>query len=62
MVQKPWIVPISGTAQMTHMVDNIGAAAIRMTPDEVAELPATVNQARLAGGRLPSSMLAYPRG
>jgi aryl-alcohol dehydrogenase-like predicted oxidoreductase len=41
MVQKPWIVPISGTTRMTHMVDKVGAAAIRFTPDEVAELNAT---------------------
>ena len=31
------------------MVDNIGATAIRFTPDEVAELSAPVNQARLPG-------------
>ena len=62
MVQKPWIVPISGTAQMTHMVDNIGAAAIRFTPDEVAELNASVNQARLAGHAFRPPCWPYPRG
>ena len=61
MVQKPWIVPISGTTQMTHMVDKIGAAAIRFTPDEVAELNASVNQARLAGHASPPCW-PYPRG
>ena len=62
MVQKPWIVPISGTAQMTHMVDNIGAAAIRFTPDEVAERNASVNQARLAGHAARPPCWPYPRG
>ena len=51
-----------GTTQMTHMVDNIGAAAIRMTPDEVAKLPATVNQARLAGDASRPPCWPYPRG
>ena len=32
MAQKPWIVPIPGTTQMAHMLENIGAAAVRFTP------------------------------
>ena len=40
MAQKPWIVPIPGTTQMPHMLENIGAAAVRFTPAELAELNA----------------------
>src|SRR5436190_4127546 len=38
MAQKPWIVPIPGTTQMAHMVDNSGADAVRFKPDELAKL------------------------
>ena len=38
MAQKPWIVPIPGTTQMPHMLENIGAASVQFTPEEVAEL------------------------
>ena len=31
MAQKPWIVPIPGTTQMAHMLENIGAADVRFT-------------------------------
>ena len=33
---EPWIVPIPGTTQMPHMLENVGAAAIRFTPAELA--------------------------
>jgi aryl-alcohol dehydrogenase-like predicted oxidoreductase len=40
LAQKPWIVPIPGTTQMAHMLENTGAAAVRFTPAELAELNA----------------------
>ena len=53
MAQKPWIVPIPGTTQMAHMLENIGAAAIRFTPAELAELNASVSAVQIRGARLP---------
>jgi aryl-alcohol dehydrogenase-like predicted oxidoreductase len=38
MAQKPWIVPIPGTTQMPHMLENVGATDVRFTPAELAEL------------------------
>src|SRR5687768_777709 len=38
MAQKPWIVPIPGTTQMAHMLENSGAGGVRFTPAELAEL------------------------
>ncbi|HKP96923.1 MAG TPA: hypothetical protein VJ385_14310, partial [Fibrobacteria bacterium] len=40
MAQKPWIVPIPGTTQMAHMLDNNGAVGVRFTPAELTELNA----------------------
>ncbi|HZT54798.1 MAG TPA: aldo/keto reductase, partial [Burkholderiaceae bacterium] len=57
--QKPWIVPIPGTTQMPHMLDNIGAAAIRFTSAELVELNAAVSMIQIRGARLPDAVLAF---
>jgi aryl-alcohol dehydrogenase-like predicted oxidoreductase len=59
LAQKPWIVPIPGTTQMAHLVDNIGAAAVRFTAPEIAELNAAVSAIRVQGARLPESVQVY---
>jgi aryl-alcohol dehydrogenase-like predicted oxidoreductase len=59
MAQKPWIVPIPGTTQMAHMLENIGAASIRFTPSELAELNASVAAVQIRGARLPDQVLAF---
>ena len=43
MAQKPWIVPIPGTTQMAHLLENIGAADLRFTSTELAELIGAVS-------------------
>ena len=55
MAQKPWIVPIPGTTQMAHMLENIGAAEVRFTSTELAELNAAVSAIEIHGVRLPES-------
>lgn len=59
MAQKPWIVPIPGTTQMAHMLQNIGAEAVRFTPDELAELNQSVAAIEIRGARLPDVVQAY---
>ncbi|SDO74170.1 Predicted oxidoreductase [Rhodoferax sp. OV413] len=59
MAKKPWIVPIPGTTQMPHLLENIGAAALRFTPQELAELDAAVAAIEIQGARLPDSVLVY---
>ena len=59
MAQKPWIVPIPGTTQMAHMLENIGAAAVRFTPPELAELNTSVSAIKIEGARLPEAVLAF---
>jgi aryl-alcohol dehydrogenase-like predicted oxidoreductase len=59
LAQKPWIVPTPGTTQMAHLVDNIGAAAVRFTAPEIAELNAAVSAIRVQGARLPESVQVY---
>lgn len=59
MAQKPWIVPIPGTTQMAHMTENTGAADVRFTAGELAELDAAVRAIEVRGQRLPDAVLAY---
>lgn len=59
MAQKPWIVPIPGTTQMAHMLENIGAAAISFTPGEIGELNSAVRAIEVRGQRLPDAVLAF---
>ena len=59
MAQKPWIVPIPGTTQMAHMLDNIGADHVRFTPAELAELNAAVAAIDIRGARLPDQVLVF---
>ena len=59
MAQKPWIVPIPGTTQMPHLLENIGADSVRFTPEELAELNSAVGTIKVQGARLPDAVLAY---
>jgi aryl-alcohol dehydrogenase-like predicted oxidoreductase len=59
MAQRPWIVPIPGTTQMPHLLENLGAAAVRFTEEELAELNAAASAIQIQGARLPESVLAF---
>jgi len=59
LAQKPWIVPIPGTTQMAHMLDNIGAADVIFSAAELAELNTALAGITIQGERLPPAVLAY---
>ena len=59
MAQKPWIVPIPGTTQMAHMLENIGASGVRFTPAELTELNASASKIQIHGERLPAQVLVF---
>ncbi|SIT59736.1 Aldo/keto reductase [Mesorhizobium prunaredense] len=59
LAQKPWIVPIPGSTQMPHMIENMGAAEVQFTPAEVAELNAAVASIEIRGARLPDQVLVF---
>jgi aryl-alcohol dehydrogenase-like predicted oxidoreductase len=59
MAQKPWIVPIPGTTQMAHMLENIGAASVPFSPSEVTELNQAVAAIQVRGARLPDAVLVF---
>lgn len=59
MAQRPWIVPIPGTTQMAHMVENIGASSVQFTAAEVVELNRSVSAIRVRGARLPEAVQIF---
>ena len=59
LAQRPWIVPIPGTTQMAHMVENSGAADVQFTSSELAELNAAVGAIEIQGQRLPDQVLVF---
>jgi aryl-alcohol dehydrogenase-like predicted oxidoreductase len=59
MAQKPWIVPIPGTTQMAHMLENTGAAGVRFASSELAELNRAVSAIQIRGARLPDPVLVF---
>lgn len=52
--QKPWIVPIPGTTQMAHMLENNGASAVKFSADELLQFNKEVNTVKILGERLPA--------
>jgi len=59
LAQKPWIVPIPGTTQMAHMLENIGAANVRLSSTELVELNSAVAAIQIRGARLPEQVLVF---
>ena len=59
LAQKPWIVPIPGTTQMAHLLQNIGAAEVRFSAGEIEELDTAVRAIEVHGQRLPDGVLAF---
>ncbi len=57
--RKQWVVPIPGTINMAHMLDNIGADAIRFSAEELAELDKSIDAIEIQGQRLPDAVLVH---
>jgi aryl-alcohol dehydrogenase-like predicted oxidoreductase len=51
-------VPIPGTTNPHHLNENLGAAAVKFTPDELREIRAAVTKIKVQGARGPESALS----
>jgi aryl-alcohol dehydrogenase-like predicted oxidoreductase len=56
LAQKPWIVPIPGTTKMERMEENIGAAAVKLTSDDLREIDSAASTITVQGARYPESL------
>jgi aryl-alcohol dehydrogenase-like predicted oxidoreductase len=51
LAQKPWIVPIPGTTKLNRLEENIGAATLELTQDELIEIRTAASQIIIQGDR-----------
>lgn len=56
LAQKPWIVPIPGTTKLERLEENIAAADITLTPDDLEEIESALSKITIQGGRYPEAM------
>lgn len=56
--QRAEIVPIPGTTNVTHLEENVGAAALSLTAEELQELDRDLAAITIQGDRLPPAVLA----
>lgn len=59
MAQGPSVVPIPGTTQLSHLRDNIAAAQVSFTDDELVELTAALDAIEVRGNRAPSIVMEW---
>ena len=57
LAQKPWIVPIPGTTKLHRLEENIGAAAVELTPEDLREIESVASKITIQGARLPEAVL-----
>jgi len=53
LAQKPWIAPIPGTTKLHRLEENIGAAAVVLTPEDLRDIAQTVTSIKVEGDRYP---------
>ena len=58
LAQKPWIVPIPGTTKLSRLEENIGAASVELTADDLAKIEATMSAVTVQGHRYPEALRA----
>jgi aryl-alcohol dehydrogenase-like predicted oxidoreductase len=56
LAQKPWIVPIPGTTKLNRLEENIGAAAVELTPDDLREIDSAASKIKVEGARYPERL------
>jgi aryl-alcohol dehydrogenase-like predicted oxidoreductase len=56
LAQKPWIVPIPGTRKLERLDENIGAAAVELTPDDLREIDSAASKIIVQGARYPEKL------
>jgi len=57
LARKPWIVPIPGTTKLYRLEENLGAADVELTPDDLREIGDAAAKIQVQGARLPEEVL-----
>ena len=58
LAQKPWIVPIPGTTKVHRLKENVGAAAVPLTADDLRQIEGALADIKVQGDRYPAHLAA----
>jgi predicted oxidoreductase len=58
LAQKPWIVPIPGTTKVHRMKENVGAATVELTSDDLRQIGDALAEIKVHGDRYPAHLAA----
>ena len=58
LAKKPWIVPIPGTTKLHRLEENLGAANVDLTPEDLRAIESASSNIRIEGARYPEGVLA----
>jgi aryl-alcohol dehydrogenase-like predicted oxidoreductase len=56
LAQKPWIVPIPGSRKLERLDENIGALAVKLSPDDLREIESALSTITVQGARYPQDI------
>jgi aryl-alcohol dehydrogenase-like predicted oxidoreductase len=56
LARKPWMAPIPGTTKLNRLEENIGAASIELTPEDMREIDEAASQITVHGARYPERL------
>jgi aryl-alcohol dehydrogenase-like predicted oxidoreductase len=56
LAQKPWIVPIPGTTKLHRLEENLAAASVELTPDDLHDINSASSKIKVEGARYPERL------
>ena len=56
LARKPWIVPIPGTTKLHRLEENLGAASVELTPDDLRDIDGASSKMKMEGARYPERL------
>jgi aryl-alcohol dehydrogenase-like predicted oxidoreductase len=56
LAQKPWIVPIPGTTKLHRLEENLAAASVELTPDDLRDINSASSKIKVEGARYPERL------
>jgi aryl-alcohol dehydrogenase-like predicted oxidoreductase len=58
LAQKPWIVPIPGTTKVQRLRENVAAATVELSPEDLRQIHDSLDHIKVQGDRYPPQMMA----
>jgi aryl-alcohol dehydrogenase-like predicted oxidoreductase len=58
LAEKPWIVPIPGTTKLYRLEENLGAAKVELSPDDLRDIDGAASRIAIHGDHYPAHLQA----